>query len=381
MMEQLLTLLIPNVYQVNMIPKNLFWKNPLRTIATVFSCFRSAPRAYSYPLRLAIENGVGCNFNCKMCALRHMERKRGFITFNKFKQIYDQVNPPYLNLTGYTDSFMNKDIFKMIRYGKAHGSYVKLDTNAMIMNNAVAEDLLLSGADEISISIDGSIPKIYEEICVNGNLDIVKNNVKGLVNLRNKTNSKLRIDIAIVVQRDNIKDLVNTIKMVDDLGVDEINPTPVVEYDIKEFEDYTLDNVIYDLTKALAEIETSTSVIADLNLESLYKYIEDHKKGEIKYTTADRACYTPWHNCYITWEGDVVPCCYYYDKQICFGNVFKQCFAEIWNNDKYKAFRKTKAISRDMPICQTCRNEEVFLEKKFKKLRKIPLIKWWSYRR
>ncbi len=88
----------------------------------------------------------------------------------------------------------------------------------------------------------------------------------------------------------------------------------------------------------------------------------------------------PWHNCYVTWEGDVVPCCYFYDNQISFGNVLDKPFAEIWNNDKYKKFRGTMAKSRDQPICQTCRNDEVFLEKKFKKLRKIPLVKSFSRR-
>lgn len=364
-----------------MIPKDIFYRAPLRTIAAVFSCFRSAPRAYSYPLRLAIENGVGCNFNCKMCALRHMDRPRGFITFEKFKEIYDQIKPPYLNLTGYTDSFLNKDIFKMIKYGKANGSFVKMDTNAMIMTPIISKKLIDSGVDEISISIDGSTQKVYGPICVNGKLKIVKGHVKELVELRNESGSKLRIDVAIVVQRDNIKDLVQTIKMIDDLGVDEINPTPVVEYDIDEFEDYTLKNTMIELDCALSEIEKSTAVIADLHLEPLYQYIEDYNKGELRYSSTKHSCYMPWHNCYITWEGDVVPCCYFYDNQVCFGNVLKESFKAIWNNDKYKNFRRAMANSRDLNICQTCRNDEVFLESKFKVLRSTPLIKWISKRR
>ncbi len=366
-----------------MIPKDIFLRAPLRTIVAVFSCFRSAPRAYSYPLRLAIENGVGCNFNCKMCALRHMDRPKGFITFEKFKEIYDQVKPPYLNLTGYTDSFLNGDIFKMINYAKKNGSFIKIDSNAMIMTPNISNQLLHSGADEISISIDGSNQKVYGDICINGDLEIVKKNVIELVRLRNQAIEqgwpRLKIDIAIVVQRDNIKDLVNTIRMIDDLGVDEINPTPVVEYDIKEFEDYTLKNTMIELDYALREIEKSTAVIADLNLEPLYQYIEDYNNGELKYTgataTSLRSCYMPWHNCYITWEGDVVPCCYFYDKQVCFGNVFEESFKDIWNNEKYQAFRRATANIRLPEICQTCRNDEVFLEGKFKKIRKIPLIK------
>ena len=368
-----------------MIPKNIIYRAPLRTISAVFSCLRSGPRAYSYPLRLAIENGAGCNFNCKMCALRHMKRPKGFITFDNFKKIYDQVEPPYLNLTGYTDSFLNKDIFKMIKYGKENGSFVKLDTNAMIMTPEMSRELILSKADEISISIDGSTQKIYGDICVGGDLEEVKENVRTLVEFReiaiNKGWPKIRIDVAIVVQRDNIKDLINTIRMIDDLGIDEINPTPVVEYDIKEFEDYTLKNTMAELKAVLHEIESSTVTIADLNLESLYQYIKDYENKELKYKTTKHSCYMPWHNCYITWEGDVVPCCYFYDKQVCFGNVFEESFESIWNNNKYQAFRQSMAKGRTSKICQTCRNDEEFLENKLKSIRKIPLIKLLSKRR
>ena len=136
-----------------------------------------------------------------------------------------------------------------------------------------------------------------------------------------------------------------------------------------------------ELKSVLHEIETSVVTIADLNIEPLYKYIEDYENKELKYKTTKHSCYMPWHNCYITWEGDVVPCCYFYDKQVCFGNVFKESFKSIWNNSKYQSFRRTMAKGRSSKICQTCRNDEEFLENKLKKIRKIPLIKSMSRRR
>ncbi len=51
------------------------------------------------------------------------------------------------------------------------------------------------------------------------------------------------------------------------------------------------------------------------------------------------------------------------------------------SNEKYQNFRWAMASSRLSDICQTCRNDEVFLESKFSKIRKIPLIKWMSRRR
>jgi len=97
-----------------------------------------------------------------------MKRNRGFISFEKFKRIYDQVGPPYLNLTGYTDSFLNKDIFKMMKYAKRKGSFVKMDTNASIMDEERIQNTVASGIDAISISIDGSNQKIYGKIRVGG---------------------------------------------------------------------------------------------------------------------------------------------------------------------------------------------------------------------
>lgn len=364
-----------------MIPKDIFWRNPFRVVAGVFSCFRSSGKAYSLPLRLAIENGVGCNYNCQMCALRHLDRPMGFMTFVKFKHIYDQILPPYLNLTGYTESFLNPDIFKMIKYAKKNGSFVRIDTNASIMSSDISKQLIESGADSISISVDGSTPIIYEKICVGGRLYVALDNIKELVKIRDEVKSPLKISIAIVVQKDNVDDLANIIKKVDELGVDEINPTPVVEYDIKEFEKYTLKNCIPSLKVQLNKISESVGIAAELNIQPLYDYINDYEMCRLLYTTTRYACYMPWHNTYITWNGDVVPCCYYYNAQISFGNVFNKMFKEIWNSEEYQKFRKSHSVGRGFKICQTCRNNETFLESKLKWFRKIPIIGRLSKRR
>ncbi len=343
-----------------------------------FSCFISGKKAYSLPIRAEIENGAGCNLRCEMCAINNMKRKKGFLSFENFKKIYDQINPPYLNLTGYTESFLNKDIFKMIKYGKNKGSFIKLDSNATILNNEIISNIIKSDANAISISVDGSTEKIYGNIRKGGKLKIVLENLKKLINKRNKQNSEMKIYIAIVVQKNNIGDVVNIIKLLDKLGVDQINPTPIVEYDIKKYEKFTLKNYIKELKKVignLSKLKTKTKI----DYDSLKQYLKDYNNKNLKYKT--ESCFAPWYNTYITWEGDVVPCCYFYDKQVSFGNVLVEDFKNIWNNKKYRNFRKNMVKKgRKHLICQTCRNKEDFLYNKFKRFNKIPLIKKLTYR-
>ena len=343
-----------------------------------FSCFASSEKAYALPIRAEIENGAGCNLRCEMCPINKMKRKKGFLSFDNFKKIYDQINPPYLNLTGYTESFLNKDIFKMIAYGKNKGSFIKLDSNATILKDKIISEIIKSGADAISISVDGSTEKTYGNIRKGGKLKNVLENLKRLINEKDKQNSEMQIDIAIVVQKNNINDIVNIIKLLDKLGTDHINPTPVVEYDIKEYEKFTLKNYIEELKKLIQDI-SKLKTKTKINYDSLKQYLKDYDEKNIKYQT--ESCFVPWYNTYITWEGDVVPCCYHYDNQVKFGNVFEENFKKIWNNKKYKKFRKNMIQNgRTSTICQTCRNKEDFLDNKFKMINKIPLIKKLTYR-
>ncbi len=349
--------------------RKIYWKHSFKFFMCALSCFLSKPKAISFPLRVEIENGAGCNLKCKMCALNNMKRKRGFLNFKNFKKIYDQVKPPYCNLSGYTESFLNKDIFKMIKYAKSQGSFVKLDSNATIMNKQIIENIIESDLDSISISIDGSTQKTYGKVRRGGKLDIVLLNLKKLIRQKNKKKSNLIIAIAIVVQKDNLQDLMNIIKLLDEIGVNEINPVPITEYDIEKYDKFTLKNCIVELEKFCKEkLKTKTKV----NVGALNRYLKDYEKNNLRYKK--EACYAPWYDSYITWEGDVVPCCYHYDKQVCFGNVFKEDFKKIWNNKKYKDFRKKIVKKRESMICQTCRNHDTFLEDKFKILRKIPFI-------
>jgi radical SAM protein with 4Fe4S-binding SPASM domain len=67
-------------------------------------------------------------------------------------------------------------------------------------------------------------------------------------------------------------------------------------------------------------------------------------------------CLNPWLSVNIQADGDVVPCCLMFGKQIVYGNVKKQSLEEIWNTSPVVVEMREKHLSGDLPHpCASCR--------------------------
>ncbi len=337
-----------------------------RLAGTSLSLLRSSEKAFFYPLRIQIENSTVCNLSCRMCPLNGFKRKKGFMDSGHFKKIYEALKPPFLNLTGYGESFLNKDIFKMVFYAKKNGSYVKFDTNGTLLTKENITKVLDSGLDLLSISLDGATKKTYEKIRTGGRFETVVQGIKDLVLEKNKQGKKLTIHLAMVVQAGNVDELLPLIELGEQLGVDKINPTPVVEYDLVQNKRYLLGRYKKNLQKVLEEYrKNQESYRVSVDIEPMRDFLETGK--------GEKVCFIPWYSTYIAWNGDVYPCCYYYNGQVNFGNIFEKPFAEIWNSPAYRKFRKCLREERNsLPICRACSIDEQFVADKIK------LVPFWQ---
>ena len=74
------------------------------------------------PYSLSIEATAYCKLRCTMCANRKLKRKKGYMELDLYKKIIDEVTSVSTNfnlwLNGYGESFLNADIFDMIKYAK-----------------------------------------------------------------------------------------------------------------------------------------------------------------------------------------------------------------------------------------------------------------------
>ena len=66
-------------------------------------------------------------------------------------------------------------------------------------------------------------------------------------------------------------------------------------------------------------------------------------------------CWKMWHSCVMTWDGDIVPCCFDKDAKYVMGNIHQRSFKEIWNGDSYQEFRSRLFTNRkEIDICRNC---------------------------
>lgn len=347
-----------------------------RILGASFSVYQSGKRAYTLPLRAQIENSTVCNLACQMCPLQGMTRPRGFMSFTQFKEIYDVLQTPFLNLTGYGESFLNKEIFKMVSYAKSEGAFVKFDSNGTLLTPQNIKKVLVSGLDLLSFSVDGATKKTYEKIRQGSNFEAVTKGIKDLIEEHKKRKSPLQVHLAMVVQNDNVAELLDLIKLGESLRVDKVNPTPIVEYDLPSNKKFLLDKYKKELKKVVDQyLAAKNQIKIQVDIEPLLDFLDS------KSSKRSKVCFIPWYSTYISWEGDVYPCCYYYNGQINFGNIFKKSFAEIWNSPAYQKFRESLRDNRNgLTICRACSIDEKFLVEKIKIVAKVPLVKLFSKR-
>lgn len=360
--------------------KSTFIKKPIRLLASGFSTFRKKPKA-NFPFKLKMECSSICNLRCKMCPLHvGLTRKQGYLEFKKFKYIFDQIKPAYLNLTGIGEPFLNKDLFEIIKYAKKKNAMVKLDSNGMLLNKENIKKILDTKIDIISVSIDGVDKESYEKIRVGSNFEQVKNNVKNLVDERNRIKSDTRVHMFFVLQETNIEKLPDFIRLAEWLGVNYVAGSFVVTLG----KNSNINNKILKKRRIILEKIRETEELCkkskmQISITPLLEYLKGEKYSD-SYNN-NKPCYMPWYSTFITWDGYVNPCDFSCDNEIVFGNVFKEPFKKIWNNEKYKNFRLN--VNRDrtkIKLCNGCGVDESYIEKEFKRLKKIPLVGALEYK-
>ena len=72
-------------------------------------------------------------------------------------------------------------------------------------------------------------------------------------------------------------------------------------------------------------------------------------------------CFIPRSVMVISVLGNVIPCYEDFFQKHIMGNVKEQHLLEIWNSEKYTAFRETlqKGLRSDLEVCRDCNNRSV----------------------
>ncbi len=153
------------------------------------------PQAFivrDFPLHLDIEITSRCNLRCTYCdKLPVLPRSKiGDMDIQLFKRIIDEGarhNLWGVKLSYRGEPLLHPQIFEMIAYAKEKGVLdIYFNTNGTLLSRPVAKELIASGLDRISVSVDGIDPEFFNRERVGADFAKVTDNIAYLMQARNE---------------------------------------------------------------------------------------------------------------------------------------------------------------------------------------------------
>lgn len=280
----------------------------------------------SKPYLLYLEATSRCNFNCPFCPTgKHYGRPGGILALSTLEKILDEIGDSvYLaTLHGWGEPLLHPRLDELIRTLHKRRIYSLISTNASLLSRDTAEKLIASGLDYLIVAIDGISSETYEKYRAGGRIDRVLENVRNFIKIRNSMKRRTPyVEWQFVVFKHNEGEINEARALARKIGVDKIEFIP--------------------------------GFVENLN----YKIDKTRFKSRSSPLSSPHECKSLWSIATILWDGNVAACCWDYYGDTGFGNVNKNSFMDIWNNEK---FRVSRLLIRDglkdygvKTICSVC---------------------------
>ncbi len=277
--------------------------------------------SHALPTIYQVEPTNYCNLTCPMCPHDLMRRTVGFMTFDLFRKVIDQVkgHSMAIRLHNMGESLFHKTLPKFIEYAAASGLGTVLSTNAAALNERNCEKLMDAGLDQLLISFDGNTKATYEACREKSKYDRVLANIHRLLRLK--------------AERHLTKPAV-TISLID---------MPATHAEVDAFKRTWEGRVDAIRIKAARNWDgTSDRINRMVAIPGV--------RGQ------DKPCLWLWTSMVVLWDGRVVPCCMDYDAKVVLGDVHKKSLKDIYNDEPMRELRRLHVEGRvsESPLCRGC---------------------------
>lgn len=295
------------------------------------------------PIRARIEVCRFCNLKCPSCPIgRDKITNKEMMSFADFKFIVDKIkiSVEELSLFNYGEPLLNPDIIKMIKYAKKVGvKTVNLHSNGLALGKKLAKELVNSGIDYVSFSIDGASNETYQQYRIGGDLNVVFENVSYFISLKKKAKLKKPVvGVQFIVMKHNQHEIEKFIKIWHGIGADEVN--------IKTFNAY------------MSGYEDRKNNLKYLPKNSEYSRYQAEDAKEIADIYKTEYCMWAWENLIINSNGDISLCCHDYNADLNLGNIKDNNW---WDNEGRRELQ-AKIKDKKNALCKHCNVGMLYLK-------------------
>lgn len=288
-----------------------------------------------WPLVLYIEISGYCNLKCKFCPQSTMSAKlkKDNMSLTLFKKIIDELYDKHvkvkkIRLCGMGECLVNTEFSQMLEYlrTKDVAACIDLVTNGILMTESIAQTIAQS-CDIVRFSIEGLSDNEYAMVTGEKvNYKQLINNISYLYSIpERKSKVCVKIHGNSIKNQANLEAFYTTFEPIsDELSVEQLcNMWP----------DFHSDFVIN-------ESKFRFSLNGE-NYDSL---------------THQTVCPQIFKAVQIYANGDIVPCCYDWERQNIIGNIRYASLKDIWRGEKLKTLQLAHLnLQREkLTPCNTC---------------------------
>ncbi len=328
------------------------------------------PVATHAPRVVFIEVSNHCNLLCQTCP-------RTFVTYEKprtlswehFLRIVDQF--PEMQravLHGIGEPLINQDLPRMIEYLKGRGVTVLFNTNGTLLTETWGHQLIASGLDELRCSIDGAKPETYARVRGVPLLHRIVQTLSRFTALQAELHATTpHVSIWMTGMRENIGELTDLVKLAGQVGVREVYVQRMVYYLDSAQPPGMMDDshALFDDFDEYADccIAEAEAVAHELGITLRASGATDPRNSlEASHNHNPRpwsGCLRPWTTAYVTANGNCLPCCISpfatkdYES-LKMGNLFERSFDDIWNDTRYRQWRRQLLSDHPPKPCEGC---------------------------
>jgi len=291
-----------------------------------------------------------CKLNCPTCTMRLLNyggNGAGYLTFENYKKFLNNNENQIkrIEISNAGEPFLNPEIIDILKYSKEKNIDITCNngTTLNFNNKKILEALVDYEVKSVVVAIDGITQECYEKYRRNGNLNLVLENLKYLLDYKKQKNSTLpevKWQYVIMENTEDKEQIIGAKEMAKSLGIEicfkltwDRSYIPKNEVELKE-----LTNLNY-LTQT--QYEKSTGKL----------YRRDDK--------FNNKCGQLWSFPQINWDGKVMGCC---ANRIPFNiNVFdlgENSIQKLFNNEEFKS-AKDWLCNKNTDIitpCHSCQN-------------------------
>jgi len=284
----------------------------------LWSYLRRTRKPRGLPVEYIVETTAKCNLYCPMCARESHPQPKEDMPGAVFDSLLAGAgaSAEHMMLIGLGEPLLDPEIFTRIERCAKPGISPLISTNGVLLDERMAERLLATPLEHITLSFDGASPETFEFYRKGAKFERVRDNFVRFCRMKAERGSRLHIVVQMVRMERNAGEVDEFIRFWRSVpGVDQVR--------IKEDETNLLQ------PDARPDIRD-------------WRY----------------PCHYLWRGpMYVKHNGDVYPCCqsYMLDGAPA-GNLTREPLEAIWNSPMMQNMRRLHAARRggEIDICSRC---------------------------